>query len=170
MQKISLIAAIDENRGLGYQGKLLCHLPADLKHFKALTIGKPIIMGSKTFASIGKALPQRLNLVITRQMSTEYPKDIQCVAGLTEALAAASDAPEVMIIGGASIYEQALPFATDLYLTYIHHAFKSDVFFPVIDETMWKVVSSNAYLQDEKNPYDMTFQHLQRLLAVRPML
>lgn len=166
MQKISLIAAIDAQRGLGYKGQLLCHLPADLQYFKAKTLGKPIIMGRKTFESIGKALPLRRNIVITRQLMAErlslHSADIQCVTSFDKALAVALDAPEVMIIGGASIYEQALPLATDLYLTHIHQIFPADVFFPSINPDVWNMVSSDFYPHDEKNPYDMTFKHFQR--------
>ena len=135
MQKISLIAAVDENWGLGKNNQLLCHLPADLKHFKDITLGKPIIMGRKTYDSIGKALPGRLNIVLSKSII-----DINGVTifdCLPKALFFTKDEPEVMIIGGAKIFEEALPIANQIYLTVIHAKLSADVYFPELDRKIW---------------------------------
>ncbi|CEK09426.1 dihydrofolate reductase [Legionella hackeliae] len=160
MTIISLVAAIDENNGLGKDNHLLCHLPADLKRFKTLTMGKPIIMGKKTFDSIGKPLPGRLNIILSRQV-----KDIdgtEVVDSLENALAKVSDVPETMIIGGATVYKQALPLASRIYLTVIHHQFSADVFFPEFDKALWQVEEAVFVPKDEKNNYDMTFYRYER--------
>ncbi|KTC87095.1 dihydrofolate reductase [Legionella brunensis] len=159
MPIVSLVAAMDENYGLGKDNQLLCHLPADLKHFKAITMGKPIIMGKNTFDSIGKPLPGRRNIVLSRQIKAI--EGVEVVDSLNKAVVIA-EAPEVMIIGGASIYEQAISIASQLYLTVIHHRFSADVFFPKFDPRQWVVKSENFYSKDEKNRYDMTFYHYQR--------
>lgn len=155
MSIISLIAAMDEKRGLGKENKLLCHLPADLKRFKELTKGKPIIMGRKTYDSIGKALPDRWNIVITKQNMNIL--DVTIVNSLEQAIALTKDIPEIMIIGGATIFEQAMPLAQRLYLTLIHAKFDADVFFPNFDETLWQCKTKQNRLHDEKNAYDLTF-------------
>ena len=160
MTMISLIAAVDENRGLGKDNNLLCHLPADLKHFKQLTLGKPIIMGRKTFDSIGKALPGRLNIVLSKQ--SILIDGVVVVHSLNEALELVDDVPEVMIIGGSTLFGQALPMAHDIYLTVIHHQFKADVFFPELDMTAWILSGEHAYSHDTNNKYDMTFCHFER--------
>lgn len=152
---ISLIAAIDENRGLGYNNQLLCHLPADLKHFKELTIGKPIIMGRKTFESIGKPLPGRLNIVLSKQaISIE---GVTVFHSLSQAIQHVQDEPEVMIIGGATLYEQAFPLAQRVYLTVIHHQFLADVYFPPLEADKWRVHSEVSRKKDEINSFDMSF-------------
>ncbi|WED42651.1 dihydrofolate reductase [Legionella cardiaca] len=160
MAVVSLVAAIDENYGLGKDNQLLCHLPADLKHFKAITMGKPIIMGKNTFDSIGKPLPGRRNIVLSRQVKTI--EGVEVTDSLDKALAITSGVPEVMIIGGASIYEQAISIASQLYLTVIHHHFAADVFFPRFDPKEWELREKNFYSQDEKNNYDMTFYCYER--------
>lgn len=158
MTIISLIAALDEHGGLGKNNQLLCHLPADLQHFKKLTMGKPIMMGRRTFESIGKPLPNRLNIVISTTMDS-LP-GVSVYASLSDALRATSEAIEIMIIGGARLFQEGLPIAQHLYLTKIHHQFKADVFFPSFSEQDWMVESSEFYPHDAKNPYDMTFCHL----------
>ncbi|MFZ4077159.1 MAG: dihydrofolate reductase [Legionellaceae bacterium] len=152
---ISLIAAIDTTRGLGKNNQLLCHLPADLKHFKALTLGKPVVMGRKTFESIGKPLPNRLNIVVSRTMLPR--EDLVVVDSLEAALQVAKDSPEIMIIGGAQLFSEALELAHTLYLTHIHHEFKADVFFPAFDETVWHKEQTVFYAKDQHNIYDMSF-------------
>lgn len=162
MTIISMIAAIDENRGLGKNNSLLCHLPADLKHFRQLTLGKPVIMGRKTFDSIGKPLPGRLNLVLTRQaISIE---GVTVVNSLHQALDLVHDVPEIMIIGGSTLFEEALPLAQHIYLTVIHHQFAADVFFPTLDLAIWGVSSEGSHSHDLTNEYDMTFYHYERRL------
>lgn len=158
MNRISLIAVVDRNFGLGKNNQLLCHLPADLKLFKQLTLNKPVIMGRKTFQSIGKPLPQRHNIVLTTQLLID---GVQTVNSLEDAFALTKQSEEVMIIGGASIYEQAFSKATDIYLTVINHQFEADVFFPRFAETKWHCISQLEKQRDEKNQYDMTFYHYQ---------
>ncbi|KTD21013.1 dihydrofolate reductase [Legionella lansingensis] len=160
MPIISLIAAIDENYGLGKDNRLLCHLPADLKHFKSITMGKPVIMGRNTFVSIGKPLPGRQNIVLSRQERVIEGVDV--VDSLNQALALVVGAPEVMIIGGASVYEQALPLASRIYLTVIHHRFPADAFFPKFDQQAWQISETSIHPKDEKNSYDMTFYLYER--------
>lgn len=155
MAIISLIAAIDEHRGLGKANQLLCHLPADLKHFKEITWGKPIIMGRKTHDSIGRALPGRLNMVVSKQ-SLNIP-EVTVVNSLEEAIVLTKDESEVMIIGGASLFTQALPIAQRVYLTWIHAKFDADVFFPELDKQVWCCQKAVDRPSDEKNPYDLTF-------------
>lgn len=158
---ISLIAAVDELYGLGKNNQLLCHLPADLQHFKSVTLGKPIIMGRKTFESIGKALPGRMNIVISRNVVKN--EDVIVAPSLESALELTRALPEVMIIGGASIYAEAIHYATKIYLTVIHHQFDADVFFPVFDKTQWNCLNIRERTQDEKNKYSMTFYEYQCL-------
>lgn len=155
MTIISLIAAMDEAGGIGRNNQLLCHLPADLQHFKAMTLGKPILMGRNTFQSIGKPLPGRLNIVISKTMQPQ--EGILVVDSIKKALEQVKDLPEIMIIGGATIYEQTITLATRLYITHIHHVFNADVIFPKIDQTIWQSISSDFRPHDEKNTYDMTF-------------
>lgn len=159
--KISLIAAMDKNRVIGKAGQLIWHLPADLRFFKTKTIGKPVIMGRKTFESIGRALPERKNIIITRQTNFN-PSDCEVVHSLQEALANASDAEEVMIIGGAEIFNQSLEFADQMFLTLIDHEFEGDSYFPEWDEEEWKVVTEEFHPADDKNPYDFRLVYLVR--------
>lgn len=159
MSKISLIAAVDEQYGLGKNNQLLCHLPADLQYFKQNTLHKPIIMGRKTWESIGKPLPERMNIVVSRQLKPI--EGITVVDSLEKALQVASYAPEIMIIGGAQLFAEALPLAQRIYLTHIHHVFDADVFFPALDKAVWKPVSSVLREGDEKNQWDITFAVLE---------
>jgi dihydrofolate reductase len=161
MTIISLIAAVDENQGLGKDNHLLCHLPADLNHFKALTLGKPIIMGRNTYNSIGKPLPGRLNIVLSRQALTF--EGVEVVDSLAKALTLVKDASEVMVIGGAAVYKQALVLASRVYLTVIHHRFAADVFFPSLSKTSWHCKELAFQQHDEKNNYDMTFYYYERI-------
>lgn len=126
---ISLIVAHDEQRVIGYENGMPWHLPGDLKYFKEQTMGKPIIMGRKTFESIGKPLPGRRNIVITRNNSYSA-EGVEIVASLDEALSLVGNVPEIMIIGGEQIFRLALPIADRLYVTVIHYSFKGDTFFP----------------------------------------
>ncbi|CDZ76530.1 Dihydrofolate reductase [Legionella massiliensis] len=161
MTTITMVAAVDKNYGLGKDNHLLCHLPADLKHFKTLTLGKPVIMGRHTFESIGKPLPARTNIVMSRNKL--HIEGVELVSSLSEALSLAATAAEVMIIGGAKVYEQALPYTNKIYLTLIHHQFEADVFFPKLDESVWRCTESLFRQRDEKNDYDMTFYCYERL-------
>lgn len=160
MTVISLVVAVDLQGGMGKDNKLLCHLPADLKQFKTLTLGKPIIMGRKTFDSIGKVLPGRVNIILSRQ-------DIEIegalvMGSLDEALQLTSGLPEVMIIGGSEIYAQAMPLAHCIYLTKIHHQFSADVYFPHMDDRVWHCEESVDHAPDDKNQYAITFCRYRR--------
>lgn len=160
MTKISIIAAMDEANGLGWHNQLPWHLPADLAHFKNCTLGKPIIMGRKTFDSIGRPLPKRRNIIISKTMlETE---GLFVCSSLEEAILLCKEHEEVMIIGGASIYEQSIELAHQLYLTRIHHRFQSDVHFPSLRSEEWTLISSEYRTQDSTNRYDMTFQYFTR--------
>ncbi|MGB4400114.1 MAG: dihydrofolate reductase [Daejeonella sp.] len=152
----SLIVAVDENNGIGKDNKLPWHLPADLKHFKNLTTGHPIIMGRKTFESIGKALPNRLNIVVSRQ-SSYTAEGATVVSSLEEAMGLCDESEEAFIIGGAQIFEHSFSYADILYLTVIHHQFDADTFFPKVDKETWKEVESTTHAPDEKNLYSYTF-------------
>ncbi len=160
---LSMIAAMDEARGIGINNQLLCHLPADLKHFKALTLGKPVIMGRKTYESIGKPLPQRPNIVISNTL--EPQPGIIIVPNIPAAIEKAGKVDEVMIIGGMSIYEAALPWARRIYITIIHHTFEADVYFPEINPDHWHCVQSQFRKKDDKNLYDMSFCIYEKLIG-----
>jgi len=162
MSQISLIVAVDEEGGMGFNHRLPWRLPADLAHFKAITLGKPIIMGRKTYESIGRPLPGRLNIVLSRK-SSAIP-GVTVVTRLDEALLLTHDAPEVMVIGGAEIFKLVFEQATKLYLTQIYHVFKADVFFPELDEAVWQLESSEGRPADAKNAYDMNFCCYTRVL------
>ncbi len=160
--KISLIAAIDQKGGLGKDNKLLCYLPADLKYFKKTTLNKPIIMGYNTFLSIGKALPDRKNIVMTSRQGLAVD-GMDFVNSWLEAEVLCDGCQEAMLIGGASIYEQFLNKVNTLYITRIEHVFDADVFFPEIVESQWCLKSEEAHLADAKNVYDYTFQKYERI-------
>lgn len=160
MTIISLIAAIDESGGLGINNQLLCHLPADLHHFKSITMGKPIIMGRKTFNSIGKPLPGRLNIVLSRSLS--FIDGVHVLDSLEKAIEYTAGHHEIMIIGGAELFNDAIDKANSLYITHIHHQFAADVFFPKIDESIWRCRNEQFRHQDEKNRYNMTFCFYER--------
>lgn len=155
MVMISLIAAVDENLGLGNNNQLLCHLPADLQYFKKLTMGKPIIMGRKTYISIGRPLPGRTNIILSHTLSPA--NGIIVVNSLVQAIRHCQEAEEIFIIGGAEIFNQAITLANRLYITRIHHQFGADVFFPKMDEGQWHCVNEEFREKDDKNEYDMTF-------------
>jgi dihydrofolate reductase len=159
--KISIICALAKNYVIGYKNQLPWHLPADLKHFKELTLGKPIIMGRKTFISIGKPLPQRRNIIITRDKNLIIP-GCEIVHSLKEALTLTKASEEIMIIGGANIFAQALPCANRMYLTIIQHDFVGDVYFPKWNVQEWKIIECADYTADEKNPYPYSFLTLER--------
>lgn len=163
---ISLITAMGNNRVIGINNTLPWRLPADLKHFRKITMGKPILMGRKTYESIGKPLPGRTNIIITHDRDYQAPG---CVVTHTidEALAAATNSEEIMVIGGASFYEQLLPRAQRLYLTLIHEDFAGDAWFPAFDHAEWSEVEHADCEPDETNPYHYSFVVLERKRTVR---
>jgi dihydrofolate reductase len=160
---ISLLLAADENNVIGYQNQLPWHLPADLKYFKNQTWGMPVVMGRKTFESIGKPLPGRTNIVITRNPAWVFEK-VDVVHTLDEALTVseALGVKEIFVIGGAEIFKSALPRATRIYLTRIHHRFEGDVFFPPFSTAEWQLIKSHTHQPDEKNKYAYTFETWER--------
>ena len=162
MQRISMIAAMAKGRVIGDNNRMPWHLPADLKHFKAVTVNKPVIMGRKTYESIGKALPKRRNIVISRTGFTTT--DAEVVTSLAQALQLVSQVPEVMIIGGGNVYAQCLPLAHRLYLTFIEMDVKGDTLFPDYEaEASWQCVEEQAYNEDDSNPYPYRFVTLERV-------
>lgn len=158
---ISLIAALANNHAIGKDNQLPWHLPADLKHFKQLTLDKPIIMGRKTFDSIGRPLPKRRNIIVTRQ--TQYHVDgCEVFTTIEAALKATANEPETMIIGGATIYQQTLAYADRLYLTLVDTELEGDAFFPQWNDHEWQVLDKIEHQQDDKNNFNYTFITLER--------
>ena len=157
---ISIVVATDKQGGIGKDNALLWHLPNDLKRFKAITSGHPIIMGRKTYDSIGRPLPNRTNIIITQN------KDLQldgCVIVHTlEDAIKACEGKDAYIIGGGSIYEQAMSIADKIYLTLVDVSLEADTHFPVIDENEWNVISSEQHTIDEKHQYNYQFIDLAR--------
>lgn len=155
---LSIIVAIGEGNVIGKKNGLPWYLPADLKHFKQLTTGHAIIMGRKTHESIGKPLPNRTNIVLAREL--DYAPEGCIVAhSLDEAFALpeVQNDSESFIIGGGEIFRQTIDKAYTLYVTEIHHRFEGDIYFPVIDATMWTEVARERGIQDEKNLYEYYF-------------
>ncbi|MBC8753222.1 dihydrofolate reductase [Kordia sp. YSTF-M3] len=161
---LSLIVAAAENNVIGKDNKLIWHLSNDLKRFKKLTSGHHIIMGRKTFESFPKPLPNRTHIVITRQKDYKVPKGVIVVHSMKEAVSIAtlSDA-EPFVIGGGEIYKQALPFATKIELTRVHHEFEGDTFFPEIELKDWKEVANTFHKKDEKHNYEFSFLTYERV-------
>jgi dihydrofolate reductase len=156
---LSLIAAADENNVIGGENKLLWDMPRDMKRFIDTTKGKPIIMGRKTYESIGRPLPGRRNIIISRQNDLEVD-GCEIVGSLNEAIELASQKDpevEIFVIGGGEIYKQAMPFANRIYLTRIHGMFQGDTKFPEISKSEWKEVEKEFFAEDNKNPHACTF-------------
>jgi dihydrofolate reductase len=151
---ISFVVAMDENRAIGKDNDLPWYLPNDLKHFKKTTMGKPIVMGRKTYESIGKPLPGRENIVVTRDQSYEA-EGTTIVHSVDEVLQL--NAEEICVIGGSEIFKQFLPVADRLYITEIHHTFDADTYFPELSADEWKEVSRTEGIVDEKNKYPHEF-------------
>ena len=162
MMKISIIAALDENKAIGYKNQLLCYLPADLKHFKQLTTGHSIVMGRKTFESLPNgALPNRKNIVLTRN------KEFNCenctvINSVEELFDLSHEQDDVFIIGGSQIYELFINKANKLYLTHIRHKFKADTYFPDFDVNEWEIIDKKDFKPDEKNKYPFSFVTYQK--------
>lgn len=158
---ISLVVAMAKNRVIGRDNALPWHLPADLKYFKRITLGKPILMGRKTFESIGRPLPGRINIVVTQDQAYRAP-GISVAHSIDAALDAAAGAEEVMVIGGAGLFEQALPRAQRIYLTEIHAVFEGDTYFPGFDGAAWREVRRSDCAPDAHNAYSYSFIVLER--------
>ena len=161
MRKISIIVAIDENGLIGKRNGLPWKLPADLKHFKTLTSGHTVIMGRKTYDSIGKPLPNRTNIVVSRSDDLRIDGCI-IVKSPEEALKASLENQEIFVIGGAEIYRQFLPLAQTIYMTEIHNKFDGDIFFPTIDYDEWKEKERQDFEADDMNLYKYSFITLER--------
>lgn len=160
---ISMIAAMAAGRVIGADNQMPWHLPADLAHFKRTTLGKPVVMGRKTYESIGRALPGRLNIVVTRDQHYTLD-DAEVVNSCEAAVEAAGDVSELMIIGGGTIYDHFLPLAQRLYLTEISLEVSGDTYFPDYHEVgQWATMESESHPADEKNPYPYRFVTLDRL-------
>jgi dihydrofolate reductase len=163
--RIALIAAMADNRVIGAHGDLPWRIPADLKHFKAMTMGKPVVMGRRTYESIGKPLPGRPNIVVSRG-GVDFPDGLDVAADIDAALAMAQrrahdvGADEIMIIGGATLYAALLPRADRLYLTEIHDAVDGDTFFPAFDRAAWREVARED--RDDVHSVPVSFVTLDR--------
>jgi len=157
---VSIIVAIGENNAIGKNNQLLWHMPNDLKHFKDVTLGRTIIMGRKTFDSVGKPLPRRRNIVVTRQDITIPGCEV--VKSIEDGLALCEGEDEVFIGGGAEIYKLAMHLTNRIYLTIIHNSFDADTFFPKIEPKKWKEISREDFQPDERNPLPYSFITLER--------
>jgi len=160
-----MIAAMTENRVIGRDNGMPWHIPADLAHFKRLTLGKPVVMGRKVFESLGRRpLPERHNIVLSRDPAYDAPGCTR-VTDPEAALAAAGDAPEVMIIGGEQIYRLFLPRAERIYLTLIHTRLDGDTHFPELDSG-WCETAREEYPASDRSPYDLSFITFERNVAL----
>ena len=155
---ISLIAAMDENRAIGYNNKLPWSLPSELRYFRETTKGKPVIMGRRTFESIGRPMPERLNIIVTRDRNYKAG-DCIVVNNVEDALNAAKGSSEIMVIGGAQIYKEFLPRAHRMYLTLIDAEFEGDAYFPEYDKNEWKIINKE---DNEHNGLRYSFVDLER--------
>jgi dihydrofolate reductase len=162
--RVSLIVAMAQNGVIGRGNGLPWKLPEDLRRFKAATMGKPLLMGRKTYESIGRPLPGRLNIVLTRDRTWSAP-GVSVVHTVEEALRAAGDARELMVIGGAEVYRLVMPFARRIYLTHVHAEVPGDTYFPAFDPTQWVDVECDAHPADERNAFPLTFMTLERRSA-----
>jgi len=160
--EIAIVVAMAENRVIGCENRLPWHLPADLRHFKQLTLGKPVLMGRRTHESIGRPLPERTNIVVTRDRTYSAPGCI-VAHSLESALESAAGCAEVMVIGGTELYRQLLPRADRIYLTLVHAGFEGDAFFPELEAGEWREVERTDYPADEKNCCPYSFLRLERL-------
>jgi dihydrofolate reductase len=160
---VSLIVAVGRKHEIGKDGVMPWHLPADLKHFKAKTLGKPVLMGRKTLVAISRPLPERRNLVLTRDTAFQAA-GCETVSSLEQAITRASSAPELMVIGGGEVYRLTWEWADRIYLTRIQADVEgADTFFPSVDDGRWREMSREDHRADAKNPYDYSFLVLDRV-------
>ena len=155
---LSIIVAVAENNVIGKDNKLIWHLPADLKRFKEITTGHTIIMGRKTFESLGRVLPNRKHVILCNNMEMNVEdENVEVLEDISMLDKYIQDTEEHFIIGGATIYKLLMPKANKIYLTLIHEKFDGDVYFPEISDEEWKIVDRTAGITDEKNPYNYEF-------------
>jgi dihydrofolate reductase len=154
--KLTIVAAIGKNRELGKNNDLIWHLPADLKHFKSLTTGAPIIMGRKTYESIGRPLPNRKNIIISRNPELQIPGCF-CYTTIADAKASLAEGENAFLIGGGQLYKQYINEMDQLEITEVKESFDADIFFPEIDQNIWMEQNRIANFSDEKNPHDFDF-------------
>jgi dihydrofolate reductase len=160
---MACVVAVADNGVIGRGGTLPWHLPDDLRHFKAVTLGKPLLMGRRTFESIGRALPGRRNLVLSRHAPPPAaPAGIEYVQSLQQARALTAEAAELCVIGGAAVFALALPHATRLYLTAVHAVIEGDTWFPLQDLHGWRELARLEHPADERHAYAMSFLTLER--------
>jgi dihydrofolate reductase len=159
---LSIIVAVADNGVIGSGNQLPWRLPDDLKRFKALSLGKPVVMGRKTYDSIGRPLPGRLNIIVSRKLDLQIA-GCQVVSSLAEAIAAAGSAPEIIIVGGADIYRQVLPQVATIHLTRVHADIPGDVLFPKLAENEWREVATEYHPADERHAHAFTFSTLARV-------
>ncbi|MEI3610743.1 dihydrofolate reductase [Pseudogracilibacillus sp. SO30301A] len=155
---ISFIVAMDRNHVIGFNNQMPWHLPNDLKFFKETTTGHTIVMGRKTFESIGRVLPNRKHIVLTTS-NNDFPDEVEVVQDIESIiqLSKANNDEELFVIGGGNIFKQLLPYADNLYVTLINETFEGDIFFPEISMEEWEEVSKEKGIQDEYNPYEYYF-------------
>jgi dihydrofolate reductase len=159
----TIVVAMGEKNEIGFENQLLWHLPKDLKHFKEITSGHPVIMGRKTYESIGKPLPNRTNIVVSRKTDW-FEEGILIVGSIKEAVKFAKKIDEeVFIIGGGKIYEQTMDIVDKLEVTLVKADLEADTFFPKIDPKIWKKTDEICHEKDEKNQYDFCFQSFERI-------
>lgn len=159
--RLSMIVAMDDNQLIGKDNALPWHLPADLGYFKKVTTGKTVLMGRKTHESIGRPLPNRRNVIVSRNADFEA-QGCEVVSSINAALELAKDDDEVMVMGGASFYEQMLPSVDRLYITYIEGSYEGDAYFPVFNKDEFEQVSRESHSPDEKNSHTYHFTVLDR--------
>jgi dihydrofolate reductase len=158
---VALVVAVADNGVIGRQGALPWRLPDDLKHFRALTLGKPVLMGRRTFESIGRALPGRRNLILTRGQ-TEFPPGVEAVPSVEAARLLVAGSAQLCVIGGAEVYRLALPLADRIYLTLVHAAVAGDTYFPLQALTAFRETARVEHAADAQHAYAMSFVELVR--------
>lgn len=159
--KITLIVAATENNAIGKNNQMLWHLPNDFKYFKKNTLQHSVVMGRKTFVSIGKPLPERRNIILTRDMNYSH-EEVDVANSVQEVLNYCRDEREIFIIGGAEIYKQTLPLADKILLTRVHTTIDGDAYFPELLDHEWKLVSTEKHEKNEKHAFDYTFEVYER--------
>lgn len=162
MQKVSAIVAVSENGVIGQDNRLIWHLPNDLKQFKAITLGKSIVMGRKTYESIGRPLPQRRNIILSSNQNLMI-SGCEVMHSVGEILTATQNEREIMITGGGEIYRLFMPYVTYLYITYVHVEVPGETTFPPLNEHEWREVHRKKHQADERHAYEYTFVELEKI-------